>query len=415
MQQSDGGFSYWPGYQDPSPWGSSYATHFLLEARKAGYEVPQGGLERAVKALRASVERVPATSGRDMFFYDNLSYACYVLAVAGEPVNSWQERMLEMKSGLSYYARLMNGSALLVQGEPKRAVALLEELGLPGPGSRDHGGAFNSPNRNAALLLSAWLDIDPKHDNVFKLVNALRKTRINGYWGTTQESAMALMALGKYAQRTKGDIREFKGNITLPGGSTEPFDQSKDRTWEIPRGEMAVVTLTNEGPGMLYYSFETEGVPVDTEEYYKRLVGGNNGMKVTREWLDDKGKALDPATVKQNDLVVARITLEPNGRAYDNIAIEDLLPAGLEVENPNLDTAQALPWLTTKFDWCARRDIRDDRVLLFTRPFSNTSTFYYLARAVTPGRYTVPPVSAECMYDPEVRSVTSHTEMTISK
>lgn len=415
MQQADGGFTYWPGYQDLSPWGSSYATHFLLEARKAGYEVPQGGLERAVKALRASVERVPAANDRNAFFYDNLAYACYVLAVGGEPINSWQERMLEMKSELSYYARLMNGSALLVQGEPKRAVALLEELGLPGPGSRDLGGAFNSPNRNAALLLSAWLDIDPKHDNVFKLVQALRKTRINGYWGTTQESAMALMALGKYAQRTKNDIREFKGTITLPGGTIEPFDQTKDRTWEIPRGEMAVVTLANEGPGMLYYSFETEGVPIDTEDYYKRLASGNKGMKITREWLDDKGKALDPATVKQNDLVVARITLEPNGRAYDNIAIEDLLPAGLEVENPNLDTAQALPWLTTKFDWCARRDIRDDRVLLFTKPVSGTSTFYYLARAVTPGRFTVPPISAECMYDPEIRSITSPAEMTIAK
>jgi alpha-2-macroglobulin len=415
MQQADGGFTYWPGYQDLSPWGSSYATHFLLEARKAGYEVPEGGLERAVKSLRASVERVPAANDRNAFFYDNLAYACYVLAMAGDPVSSWQERMLEMESGLSYYARLMNGSALLVQGEPKRAVALLEELGLPGPGSRDHGGAFNSPNRNAALLLSAWLDIDPKHANVFKLVQALRKTRINGYWGTTQESAMALMALGKYAQRTKDDIREFKGTITLPGGSIESFDQLKDRTWEIPRGEMAVVTLTNEGPGLLYYSFETEGVPIDTGDYYKRLASGNKGMKITREWLDDKGKALDPASIKQNDLVVARITLEAHGRTYDNIAIEDLLPAGLEVENPNLDTAQALPWLTTRFDWCARRDIRDDRVLLFTKPVSGTSIFYYLARAVTPGRFIVPPISAECMYDPEVRSITSHTEMTIAK
>ena len=70
-------------------------------------------------------------------------------------------------------------------------------------------------------------------------------------------------------------------------------------------------------------------------------------MNVTREWLDDKGNPLDPSTVKQNDLVVARITLKPNGHTYDNIAIEDLLPAGLEVENPNLDTAQSLPWLTT--------------------------------------------------------------------
>jgi hypothetical protein len=323
--------------------------------------------------------------------------------------------MLEMKSGLSYYARLLNATALLVQGEPKRAVPLLQELGLPGPGERDLGGCFNSPNRNAALLLSAWLDIEPANPAVPKLVQALRKTRVNGYWGTTQETAMALMALGKYARATKGEVREFKGSITLPGGTTEAFNHTAERVWDFAPGETGAAVLANEGPGLLYYSFETEGVPIDTVDYYKRLAGGNRGLKVTREWLDPDGKPLDPAKIRQGDLVVARITLEPNGRAYDNIAIEDLLPAGLEVENPNLDTAQVLPWLTTKFDWCARRDIRDDRVLLFTRPVSGTSVFCYLARAVTPGRFTVPPVSAECMYDPAVRSVTSQSEMTISK
>ena len=415
MQQAGGGFSYWPGYHELHPWGTSYATHFLLEARKAGYEVPEASLDRAVKALRASVDSGTAPAAEDTYFYDNLSYACYVLAVAGEPVHSWQERMLEKKSGLSYYARLMNASALLLQGDPKRAVALLEELGLPGPSVRDQGGCFNSPNRNAALLLSAWLDIDPKRNEVYKLVQVLGKARFNGYWGTTQDSAMALMALGKFAQRTKGSVAEFKGTITFGDGATEPIDHTKERVWENIPNAKGVVKLTNDGPGMLYYSFETEGVPVDADDYYKRLCAKNSGMRIEREWLDDEGNPIDPSKVKQNDLVVGKITLNPNGRAYDNIVIEDLLPAGLEVENPNLETAQVLPWLTAKHDWCARRDIRDDRVLVFTRPVSGASTFYYLARAVTPGRFTVPPISAECMYDPEVRSITSQTEMTITK
>jgi uncharacterized protein YfaS (alpha-2-macroglobulin family) len=323
--------------------------------------------------------------------------------------------MLEMKDKLSYYARLMNASALLVQGEPKRAVALLKELGLPGAGERDQGGCFNSSNRNAALLLSAWLDIDPNNADVMKLVQFLSKAKINGYWGTTQDNAMVLMALGKYAQRIKRESLAFKGMITLPNGTTETFDHTKDRKWEIAREETGIITLTNQGPGNLFYSFQAEGVPIDLPEYYKKLTAKNRGMSVEREWLDDEGNPIDITKVKQNDLVVARITLNPNGHSYDNIAIEDLLPAGLEIENPNLDTAQNLPWLKDKFDWCARRDIRDDRVLLFTRPVSGPSVFCYLARAVTPGKYIVPPVSAECMYEPEVRSVTSQSEMIITK
>jgi uncharacterized protein YfaS (alpha-2-macroglobulin family) len=291
----------------------------------------------------------------------------------------------------------------------------LKELGLPGAGQRDQGGCFNSPNRNAALLLSAWLDIDPKNEDVIKLVHILGKAKINGYWGTTQDNAMALMALGKYARRIKQESRDFKAMITLPDGTTEAFDQSKDRKWVIERSQTGAILLTNQGPGNLYYSFVSEGVPLDLPEYYKKLTAKNQGMSVQREWLDDEGNPIDITKLKQNDLVVAKVILNPNGHSYDNVAIEDLLPAGLEIENPNLDTTQALPWLTEKSDWCTRRDIRDDRILLFTKSFSQVSTFYYLARAVTPGKYLVPPVSAECMYEPDVRSVTSQSEMIIIK
>ena len=415
MQQANGGFSYWPGSNDPCPWGTSYATHFLIEAKKAGYEIPQGSLDRALKALRAGLDTEASATPIPIRSYDERAYACYVLAIAGEPEHAWQARMLEMTDKLSYYARLMNASALLVQGEPKRALPMLKELGLPGAGGRDQGGCFNSANRNAALLLSAWLDIDPNNDAVIKLVQFLSKAKINGYWGTTQDNAMALMALGKYAQRIKRDSIEFKGMISLPNGTTESFDQTKDRKWEIARDNTGVVTLTNQGPGNLFYSFQAEGVPIDSAEYYQKLAARNQGMSVVREWLDDAGNPLDITQIKQNDLVVARITLNPNGHSYENIAIEDLLPAGLEIENPNLDTAQSLTWVKDKFDWCARRDIRDDRILLFTKPVSGPSVFCYLARAVTPGKFIVPPLSAECMYDPDVRSMTSQSEMIITK
>ncbi len=415
MQQSHGGFSYWSGSNEPCPWGTSYATHFLVEAKKAGYAIPQASLDRALKALHNGLDSASNGDSAYEWGYDQRAYACYVLAIAGEPEHPWQARMLEMKDKLSYYARLMNASALLVQGEPKRAVALLKELGLPGAGARDQGGSFNSPNRNAALLLSAWLDIDPKNEDVIKLVQYLSKTKINGYWGTTQDNAMALMALGKYARRIKQESRDFKATITLPDGTTEAFDQSKDRKWVIERSETGAILLTNQGPGNLYYSFESEGVPLDLPEYYKKLTAKNEGMSVRREWLDDEGNPIDVTKLKQNDLVVAKITLNPNGHNYDNIAIEDLLPAGLEIENPNLDTTQSLPWTNEKSAWCARKDIRDDRILLFTKPVSEQSIFYYLARAVTPGKYLVPPISAECMYEPEVRSVTSQSEMIITK
>ncbi len=49
FQTSNGGFSYWPGENGESDWGTNYAGHFLLESEKQGYSVPTSLKERWVK------------------------------------------------------------------------------------------------------------------------------------------------------------------------------------------------------------------------------------------------------------------------------------------------------------------------------------------------------------------------------
>jgi len=46
MQLYNGAISYWPGGDYESWWGSAYAAHFLLEAKKAGFEVNQSILDK---------------------------------------------------------------------------------------------------------------------------------------------------------------------------------------------------------------------------------------------------------------------------------------------------------------------------------------------------------------------------------
>ena len=51
----------------------------------------------------------------------------------------------------------------------------------------------------------------------------------------------------------------------------------------------------------------------------------------------------------------------------------------------------------------SHKEFRDDRVAFFADTLkSGFWEFTYLARAVTRGRFTVPPVRAEAMYDPDV-------------
>src|SRR5207245_1633508 len=98
--------------------------------------------------------------------------------------------------------------------------------------------------------------------------------------------------------------------------------------------------------------------------------------------------------------------------ALDNLVIDDLLPAGLEVENARLATTADARQLDTvvapreaPFS-PARIDIRDDRVIIVgSLPATRAAKFTYLARATTPGVFTIPPVRAECMYDIGIHSL----------
>ena len=59
-------------------------------------------------------------------------------------------------------------------------------------------------------------------------------------------------------------------------------------------------------------------------------------------------------------------------------------------------------------------DIRDDRLLLFTSlRKAGTYQFYYALRAVTCGEFFLPPIKAECIYDPEIQSVAGSGSFTV--
>jgi uncharacterized protein YfaS (alpha-2-macroglobulin family) len=104
--------------------------------------------------------------------------------------------------------------------------------------------------------------------------------------------------------------------------------------------------------------------------------------------------------VKQNDLLVVRITLTSSVDRLEYVAVSDLLPAGLEIENPRLTEATAYPFIQNA-SVPEYMDIRDDRINLYTsfRGGKRQQVFYYAVRAVTAGTFVHPPVNAEAMYD----------------
>src|SRR5437762_1440660 len=117
-------------------------------------------------------------------------------------------------------------------------------------------------------------------------------------------------------------------------------------------------------------------------------------MTLTRQYFTQGGQPVDPATVKQNTRLVVVLTAGPIGEdKTGNFLLVDPLPAGFEIENPNLvgsGDAGKLSWLSD-LTGVTHAEFRDDR---FVAAFNDdTAKVAYMVRAVAPGKYVRPGAS----------------------
>ena len=125
----------------------------------------------------------------------------------------------------------------------------------------------------------------------------------------------------------------------------------------------------------------------------------SSGITITREMLTRDGKPIDVNGVRQGDLIVSVVKVQSTNGPMKNVVVQNLIPSGLEVENPRLKSSESFTWITGEMNECTNVDIRDDQVIVFTDlPPDHHLTYYTLLRAVTPGVYAQPPMFAEAMY-----------------
>jgi uncharacterized protein YfaS (alpha-2-macroglobulin family) len=390
MQTYSGGFSMWPYGTTPDPWGSVYATHFLVEARRAGHEVQPAMLDRARAYIATDAK---AKSDYDSFELQRVVYALYVLARAGKPDIGTMDYIREHKTAsLAPQSKALLAAAYAAAGNPKTIDTLLAGVTDVEKVYRQTGGNLDSAIRNRALLLLALLDAAPSDNRIPPLVERLTRDLSDHFW-STQESAFTLIALGQLAHRQHAQS-PYGGTVLADGKPVGTFT-SKTVVFRHIRGtKIEVVMNPGYQKGAAYFSMSTRGIRTAAS-----FRPESSGIDVTRELLTRDGKPLDPKGIQQGDLVVSVVKVSSTNGALNNVVVQSLIPSGLEVENPRLKSSETFTWLSGEVSACTNVDIRDDQVLYFVElPERGTLTFYTLLRAVTPGTYQQPPVFAEAMY-----------------
>lgn len=122
--------------------------------------------------------------------------------------------------------------------------------------------------------------------------------------------------------------------------------------------------------------------------------------------------------LKVGTRLVAVLDVTPFGRGEARVMVNDPLPAGFEIDNPNLisgGSTEGLSWLETETD-VAHSEFRQDRFLTALDRYDNTAfRLAYVVRAVSPGTFHQPAASVEDMYRPDLTGLSDAGTITIAE
>ncbi|MCL2726262.1 MAG: MG2 domain-containing protein [Polyangiaceae bacterium] len=428
METSGGGLAYWPGGDEPNAYGTAYAMLALLRAKEMGIEKPKL-IERTTKYLVAQLEEGGEARLR-VTIADILAKAKALPEATADSLYDTRDKLDSFGLG-----SLANALASLPKQEDRvkdvldRLEASFDETGstkLPLiPGDRFDARSWSywgSPDRHRAQATIALSRL--RKESKLLPVLARRLLERVERWNT-QSTAWSLMALADNigAQSPNGGVDV---EVRVDGKTQETFRRlgGNNKEVRVPLRELRgkTVTLTLKGDAKTASAFSMDA-------RYKRPLGaagtrlarrGPVGLSIHRAYSDTRGAAIDLTKVKAGDIVRVALRIEPSGIDSDRlgyVAITDRLPAGLEAIDPDLATTGSVPDIAKEHpfyrglvrSWeVSHVDLRDEKVQIYFDQVGDFGrvgdghAFYatYLARATTPGAFTLPPASGELMYEP---------------
>jgi len=182
-------------------------------------------------------------------------------------------------------------------------------------------------------------------------------------------------------------------------------DLSPRTTWKTTAATLTKLpSVRNRGTRPVWYDLSFIGTPVPA--FYQSA--SNHGFRISKTIYTMEGKpvTLDQIPHRSRLIVLLRGRIErPDIR---HPLITDWVPAGFELENPDIsgtDVTESLQWLPplSSTDHVAWRADRFEAAIL-PDDTNNTFAVAYAVRAVTQGRFALPPVRIVDMYRPYYRA-----------
>ena len=393
-QSGNGGFGLWDA-SSGDLWLDAYVTDFLSRARAEGHDVPDRPFQTALDNLANAVASYPdfEDGGRD------LAYALMVLAREGQASMGDLRYYADVKATdfATPLALGQLGAALAMYGDQPRADAMF----LAGVArlsreqtdedARQWRTDYGSRTRDAVALVALAADSGSQTINIPAFV---RDTPVPVAEASTQEAVWSLLAVHALIDNPASQT------LTLDG---EPV--SGPLVQVLHGGSPLSRSIENIGTRDEILTLTRFGVPEGATEAF------GTGYRIDRAYLTLDGDPVDPAQVAQGTRLVTILTILNTGAPDGRLMITDPLPAGFEIDNPNLlQSGDVRALQGVEFPYTPQMsEFRAERFLsaVDMRGGSDRIRLAYIVRAVTPGSFHHPAASVEDMYRPTFRAQTA--------
>ncbi len=398
-QNDQGGFGYWASDKgQPIDFLSAYVTHFLIEAKAAGFTPPPNVLQSAVRHSQTMAVEEP----RSLRDARTQAYAIYLLTREGVITTNYILNLRDYldKSFAKQWAGDLTGVylagsyALLKKNDEAQRLIKAYKLGVHDP---REAWDFHSPLAADAQYIA----IAARHfPDVIKRVTAEDFKAITRPVGegsfNTLSAAYAVLALKAYSHQLVASAPAL--------GITEITRQKRETTLRLD-GE----TLLKRGsfsPEAAALRFTAKNQPRGMGAFYQVVEAGYDaalperpvadGLEIFREFIDAKGKVTH--TARLGEPITVRLRIRSLTRAeVTNVAIVDLLPGGFEFAAGSLRPGVG----SAGFDYV---EVREDRAVFFGTIGTRVREITYQIKPTNRGVFTVPPTFAESMYDRGIKA-----------
>ncbi len=387
------GFSYWPSSTEYNDWGTSYAGHFILEAKAIGYYIPDELFNNWLNSAKAQAKEVNTKNHRFQ------AYRLYLLALSGNADIGAMNLVREnYKDKLDPLSRKLLAAAYYLAGQ-KDAAKAVDTGSSEILDYHEMSGTYGSALRDRALMLYLCTKMNDQKTATLILKNVIDAFSV-GRWYSTQETAMALLGISSYYKSMPGAGGMAKFRIETPDGKTQKVELSTiQHVADISQFWGKKITITSENNEPLFVSLCREGVPLDS-----RIKSEHQGIELARTFYNDEGYPITvDARAQGQPFWVVYTVKNIFGSHLEELALTSVFPAGWEIMNTRLNDEDLPEWLQKQQVTSGEyMDIRDDRVnWFFDLPSGRQMRFAVKLNPTFKGSYSLPPVAVEAMYSPE--------------